>query len=82
MEKEIFQVIASVVSKIYIHYECPRCFTKYIKDGITPRKGAKHIRHSHGSNGNLGNRTEIKSDHCINHSGNVHIIIDDTTRRE
>lgn len=79
-------VVASMVSKTTIKYECPICYTKYKKNG-EPYKRAKHKIHTHGNETRtLGNRITTRTPHCDrNHNPytrNVYIHITDATNRE
>ena len=92
-DKGYLFVTAHIIDKIHIHYICPFCVKKYKKSG-DPRRGAKPLKHVHGSNGDLSNRIEHRIMHCFgdgenfrekyypNCNGTVYIkIIDDTLRK-
>ncbi len=74
-------VYAKSIDKVHFKFECPFCYDKYKKDGITPTKNAKKLFHIHGSNENLRNRRESRIAHCNNkiYNGSFEIIIDDST---
>jgi hypothetical protein len=76
-------VNAQSIDKIQISFECPYCWSKYKQNG-EPTKRAKKIKHVHGSNENLNNRTEHRLAHCIRerYDGCFYIIIDDKTIRK
>ena len=76
-------VYAQSINKIQFSFECPYCWSNYKKNG-EPYKTAKRIKHVHGSNDNLNNRTEHRIAHCMKerYDGCFNIIIDDNTIRK
>jgi len=77
-------VHADSIDKTTIKFQCPYCYTRYKKDGITPYINAKKRIHVHGSCDNLHNRKEHRSSHCDDriYNGSFEIIIDDGTIRK
>jgi hypothetical protein len=75
-------VHANMINKEQFSFICPFCFSNYKKNG-EPRKGSKHLKHFHGSSGDLNNRVENRVPHCMNerYRGSFDIIIDDSTKR-
>lgn len=56
-------VQAETINPIQFSYECPFCYSRTKKDG-NPYARAKPLKHYHGSNGDLSNRTEYRTAHC------------------
>lgn len=74
-------VIADSINNKTFKFTCPFCYTSYNKDG-SPRKNSKRKVHIHGSSGELHNRIETRSPHCI-HKQCLEFVIhitDDTLR--
>lgn len=59
-------VKASLVDPIQFMYHCPFC----------------NAKHRHGSEGNMENRTEHRTTHCLTKNKTIRIIINDETKRE
>ena len=78
------KVIADYIDDKVIRFKCPLCWTKYKKNG-QPYKSAKNRIHTHGSCGELHNRTEHRVHHGFNPLGksyeDVEILITDETER-
>jgi hypothetical protein len=80
-------VEAEAINPVQFSFTCPFCWTKPLTKRGLPRKGAKHMIHYHGSDGDLSNRWESRRPHCTSEpserSFNEFIIhITDKTRRE
>lgn len=88
-ENEEVCVIASKVDKTHIFYECPFCYT--IQGGrivSSPFKkyggfyrSARRTTHRHGSCGDISNRVETRTSHCIYNKRPVKITISDDTQK-
>jgi len=74
------KVIACSIDKTNFKYLCSNCSTFQFKNGKI-RRVPILIYHTHGSCGDLSNRTENRGIHCPNESGNIDVVIDDTTKR-
>ena len=63
-------------------FHCPFCWSKYKKDG-SPAKTARRLVHTHGSNGLLCDRRELRISQCDPYvfRGQFEITIDDLTSR-
>ena len=82
----IITVKSHKIDKIHLYYRCPFCATirggRQVPISIKRKyKSAKNTEHFHGSGGDFSNRTEGRVSHCLFSSGNVDIIIDDSTVR-
>lgn len=77
------KVVACSINHTNFKYLCSNCSTFHFKNGKL-RRTPILIYHTHGSSGDLSNRTENRSQHCMNKKDfeNIDIIIDDTTKRE
>lgn len=85
----MFNIYALKIDKNHITYLCPHCST--IRGGRTVENTVKNLRkyasmthtfHRHGSGGELNNRTEFRSSHCLYYNGEIKIHITDDTIRE
>jgi hypothetical protein len=76
-------VEATMVNPIQFSYPCPFCYSKMTRNG-EPRKGAKQLYHFHGSDGDLDNRIERRTPHCIRcpKGVDIEIHITDNTKRQ
>tara|TARA_R110001606_G_scaffold262997_1_gene411629 strand:+ start:1455 stop:1691 length:237 start_codon:yes stop_codon:yes gene_type:complete len=74
------KVYAKYISKEYLIFTCPLCYTKYKKNG-EPTKLSKKKNHYHGSCGKTHNRTEHRIGHCIGRNIDFNIIVNDDTLR-
>lgn len=75
------KVIACSIDKTKFKYLCSNCSTFEFKNGKI-RRVPILVYHTHGSCGDLSNRTENRGLHCPDETGNVDIVIDDSTQRK
>lgn len=75
------KVDAYLITDRYIYYKCPRCFSRYRKDG-QPYARSKPLVHVHGNPlGDMSDRLEDRVSHCANFCDTVYITINDKTLR-
>lgn len=74
------KVVASSINHTNFKYLCSNCSTFKYKNGRIRREPIL-IYHTHGSSGDLSNRTENRGVHCPHQTGNIDIEINDTTKR-
>jgi len=90
-DEESITVEATTINEISFQYNCPYCWRlqngRIVDNPFNKRTkrlyaSAKPNIHYHGSSGNLNNRKEHRSSHCIvNSKKNVIIEINENTKR-
>lgn len=87
-EQNTLKVIAYGIDKKQIIYECPFCFRlgKKITNSLWKKNGTRYKTlkpnyHFHGNDGDMSNRVEKRSSHCMYNESNVEITISDKTIR-
>ena len=64
---EVIDVWASRIDDAHFYFICPYCVSELKEDG-TRGVGAQRVEHQHGSGGDLSNRTEERTRHCISYN--------------
>lgn len=75
---ETVDVIAKTIDNKHIVYKCDICSYRYKKNGEMSAR-SKIVNHYHGSCGDLTNRIEYRTSHCVIYPHNVRIHITDET---